>query len=261
VEGPDDEVARSIVDKAGREVDLANASIRVRVKGDSVLSIENLDDVTVLGNEETPLFQTSFTGTTDGFKYSGVADTGATTDMDVDDESAFHKGVTFVTTKQPHLVESTRFRVYSGFPALEIDRLAVIQGNLVGEYVPFHVSPGFVPSTITRELLGEVLPRRLEPGKNTFPRINDWALLDDGQAGLMIASDSQVRATKHVPIHADGTADFGLVRGYPAYLPVNLLSGIYQYRAIVAPFSVENEAKWVELAKLYRYQPLSAWWL
>ena len=80
----------------------------------------------------------------------------------------------------------------------------------------------------------------------------------EGKA-LMIAADSQVHSVKFLPFNKDGTFDYGLMRGYPPYLPVNLIGGVFQYRTIVMPCGDREKAK--QLAKVYRYGPTTSWWL
>ena len=247
---------------AGGLVELGNSHVKVVVQDGYVQSLDNLDNDVHIAADTSPIIQSLLKNTTSGFKYLGAADTDAHYEIDTDDESSLHKGVTFVMNKEPHLVEMNRFRAYYDFPAIEIDKLAVIQGKLVGDYMPFHLNLGFRPASITRELLGENLTRIIpSESKDVFPRINDWALLENDDVGFMIAGYSQIRAVKFLPINKDGTADYGLVRGYPAYLPVNLLGGIYQYRVLIATYSVKERESMQRLARLFRYQPHIAWWL
>src|SRR5271157_349334 len=254
------DVFRSKIDKDTFE--LGNGHVKAVVKDGCVQELDNLDSNVHITADNSPVIQSLLKNTTSGFKYLGASDVDARYDIDADDESSLHKGVTFVMTKEPHIVEMNWFRAYNDFPAIEIDKLAVIQGKLVGDYMPFHLNLGFRPASITRELLGEDLTRIIPPeSKDVFPRINDWALLENDDAGFMIAGYSQIRAAKFLPINKDGTADYGLVRGYPAYLPVNLLGGIYQYRVLIAPYASKERASMQRLAKLFRYQPHAIWWL
>ncbi len=197
--------------------------------------------------------------TTSGFSFTGAADPGAKVEIDAVEESPFHVGVMFTVTKEPNIVESTRFRLYDGFPALEIDKICVVQGKMAADYVPFHVNPGFALETVERELLGTDLVRKLPGKENAFPRINEWAIVGGEGKSLLIAADSQIHSVKFLPFNKDGTFDFGLMRGYPPYLPVNLIGGVYQYRAIVMPCGDHAAAK--RLAKLYRYGLTANWWL
>nr|MDO8087075.1 hypothetical protein [Candidatus Sigynarchaeum springense] len=216
-------------------------------------------NVTIEATGGTPVVDSCLKNTTSGFAYGGAGDEAAKVEIDAEEESPFHAGILFTTTKEPNLVESTRFRVYDGFPALEIDKLCVVQGKMAADYVPFHVSPGFHPQTVERELLGTDLVRKLPGKEDAFPRINEWAFVSGEGKNIMIAADSQVRSVKFLPFNKDGTFDFGLMRGYPPYLPVNLIGGVYQYRAIVMPCADRAAAK--QLAKLYRYGPTTNWWL
>ncbi|MEX2682786.1 MAG: hypothetical protein Q6373_014445 [Candidatus Sigynarchaeota archaeon] len=242
------------------EAKLQAGTLEVIVKRGALQSINDAKErVAASAGDASPLVDSYLKNTTSGFSFIGAADSGARVEIDAEEKSPFHAGIAFTVTKEPHLVESTRYRVYDGFPALEIDKVCVVQGKMAGDYVPFHVSPGFTPETVERELLGTDLVRKLPKNEDAFPRINEWAIISGEGKNLMIAADSQVHSVKFLPFNKDGTFDFGLMRGYPPYLPVNLIGGVYQYRALVMPCADRAAAK--QLAKLYRYGPTSNWWL
>lgn len=244
----------------GGTATLRTDGIEVIVKRGALQRIaDRKGNVTIEADGGIPVVDSCLKNTTSGFTFKGAGDGDAKVEVDAEEASPFHAGILFTTTKEPNLVESTRFRVYDGFPAVEIDKLCVIQGRIAGDYVPFHVNPGFIPEMVERELLGTDLVRKLPKGEDAFPRINEWAIVSGGEKSLLIAADSQIRSVKFMPFNKDGTFDFGLMRGYPPYLPVNLLGGIHQYRVIVMPCKDQAAAR--QLAKLYRYGPATNWWL
>lgn len=253
------------IDHPGEDVvKMRSSTLSVGLKRGALQSIESTEERRELRTRDgSPVVDSYFKNTTSGFSFVGADDPGAKVEVDMEEQSDFHAGVLFTTTKEPHLVESTRFRLYEGFPGVEIEKISVIQGKMAGDFVPFHVSPGFAPETVERELLGTDLVRKLPKNEDAFPRINEWAIVSGEGKSLLIAGDSQARAVKFLPFNKDGTFDYGLMRGYPPYLPTNLLGGLHRYRVIVMPCARTAPAKQLakQLAKLYRYGLTSNWWL
>nr|MDO8111900.1 hypothetical protein [Candidatus Sigynarchaeota archaeon] len=244
----------------GEDACLRTPELEVIVKRGALQQCTSVkDQARITARDGTPVVDSYLKNTTTGFTFAGASDGDVKVEIDAEERSPFHAGIMFTTTKEPGITESTRYRVYNGFPALEIEKLCVIKGKMAGDYVPFHVTPGFIPETVERELLGTDLVRRLPKNEDAFPRINEWAIVSGEGKRFLIAANSQIRAIKFLPFNKDGTFDFGLMRGYPPYLPVNLLGGVHHYRVIVIPGGDLERMK--QLAKLYRYGTTANWWL